>query len=246
MVATRYNVAMPERIVETGDGEAIGFWAWVLANPQIPIVLTEGEKKAACLLSFGFAAIALPGIWMGTRKAGGIHKLHPDLKPMAQSERKFIVLFDYEFKPKTQKQIRQATFSLGGAIEIEDCGVEVATLPGPEKGVDDWLAALGKRAAKSVAGVIADAASLMDYRQSKFENRCRGLHKYKPAQVVNSKYLAGAVQLAISGLIVLLSGMATGKTTLMEQWRSANGNIRIFPHNMLLKVDRQNLSGCWG
>ena len=44
------------------------FWSWVAKHPKIPIILTEGEKKAACLLSLGFVAIALPGIWMGRVK----------------------------------------------------------------------------------------------------------------------------------------------------------------------------------
>jgi hypothetical protein len=39
------------------------FWQWVLANPKVEICYTEGVKKAAALLSLGFAAIGLPGIW---------------------------------------------------------------------------------------------------------------------------------------------------------------------------------------
>ena len=34
------------------------FWSWVAKHPEIPIILTEGEKKTACLLSLGFVAIA--------------------------------------------------------------------------------------------------------------------------------------------------------------------------------------------
>ncbi len=71
------------------------FWEWVKQHPEIPIIITEGEKKAACLLSMGFVAIAAPGIW-GAR-VGSKHneKLHPDLLPMAQAGRKFIILFDH-------------------------------------------------------------------------------------------------------------------------------------------------------
>jgi len=61
-IAKRYKTAMPERVVLTNDGEALGFWSWVQSNPQIPIILCEGEKKALCLLSLGYPAIAIPGL----------------------------------------------------------------------------------------------------------------------------------------------------------------------------------------
>ena len=52
----------------------MGFWAWVIANPKVAVILTEGVKKAAALLSLGFAAIGLPGIWGGYRKNNGQHQ----------------------------------------------------------------------------------------------------------------------------------------------------------------------------
>ena len=63
------------------------------SHPEIPIILTEGEKKAACLLSLGFVAIALPGIWMGRVKDSekNMDYLHPDLMPMVSKGRKFII-----------------------------------------------------------------------------------------------------------------------------------------------------------
>lgn len=65
MVAKLHNVPMPEDITITEEGEALGFWPWVVENLEIPIILTEGEKKAGCLLTLGFVAIGLPGIWNG-------------------------------------------------------------------------------------------------------------------------------------------------------------------------------------
>ena len=70
-VSKRYNVPLPEDVVVDADGEALGFWAWVIANPKVSVTVTEGCKKAAALLSLGFAAIGLPGIWGGYRKNDG-------------------------------------------------------------------------------------------------------------------------------------------------------------------------------
>ncbi|MCC5615430.1 DUF3854 domain-containing protein, partial [Nostoc sp. CHAB 5836] len=95
LVSLRYDVPMPENIVVTHDGVALGFWAWVMAHPEIRVILTEGEKKAGCLLSLGYVAIALPGIWNGRVGNENLERLHPDLVPMAQHKRKFTILFDY-------------------------------------------------------------------------------------------------------------------------------------------------------
>ena len=43
------------------------FWPWVLSKPgSLTIVITEGAKKAAALLTAGIPAVALSGIWNGT------------------------------------------------------------------------------------------------------------------------------------------------------------------------------------
>ncbi len=53
-----------ERLVETVD---IGFWKWVV-DSDAPLTITEGAKKAGCLLTAGYIAIALPGIYSGYRQ----------------------------------------------------------------------------------------------------------------------------------------------------------------------------------
>ncbi|QFS50210.1 hypothetical protein GXM_07704 [Nostoc sphaeroides CCNUC1] len=162
---------MPENIVVTHDGVALGFWAWVMAHPEIPVILTEGEKKGGCLLTLGFVAIALPGIWNGRVGKEDLEYLHPDLVPMvtersrsmAQHKRKFVILFDYESKPKTKQQVFAATRRTCQVILQLACQCEVAVLPGPEKGIDDWVVALGKKAEKAVSTMIADALTINEY-----------------------------------------------------------------------------------
>ncbi len=70
----------------------ITFWEWIKQHPEIPIILCEGEKKAACLLSLGFVAIALPGIWNGrVGKQDFDERLHPDLVPSAGGVTKILM-----------------------------------------------------------------------------------------------------------------------------------------------------------
>ena len=99
-IALRYDVPLPENIVVTPQGRAIGFWAWVIANPKIPVLITEGAKKAGAIMSAGYVAIALPGVFNGYRqpkndwgqKIGNPH-LIPQLEAFAQKRQKDIVLF---------------------------------------------------------------------------------------------------------------------------------------------------------
>ncbi|MBD2415995.1 bifunctional DNA primase/helicase [Nostoc calcicola FACHB-389] len=169
------------------------FWEWVKQHPEIPIILCEGEKKAACLLSLGFVAIALPGIWNGrVGKQDFDERLHPDLVPMAQAGRKFIILFDYETKAKTRWSVFQATVRTAKAIESAGCLCEVALLPGPEKGVDDFVVGQGVDANALLTAIVNDAKSLKDYQRS-YRAKKWGLSKYKPDVTVNIKYLTQAL-----------------------------------------------------
>jgi hypothetical protein len=169
------------------------FWEWVKQHPEIPVILCEGEKKAACLLSLGFVAIALPGIWNGrVGKQDFDERLHPDLVPMAQAGRKFIILFDYETSSKTRWSVYQATVRTAKAIESAGSECEVALLPGPEKGVDDFVVSRSEDANALLTAIIDDAKSLADYQRS-YRAKKWGLSKYKPDVTVNIKYLTQAL-----------------------------------------------------
>lgn len=226
-IASRYNVPMPKNIVFTLDGEALGFWQWVLSHPEIPVILTEGEKKAACLLVLGFVAIALPGIWGGRVGQGEKEMLHPDLMPLAVPKRKIGILFDRDTTPKTRYQVFTATCRTGKAIQAQGAICEVVELPVTGK-IDDWAVGQGKKAVQAVGALIADALSLGDYKKSFLAGQQRGFRKYKPNLVVNTRYLSTAVKLPQSGLVCLRSDMGTGKTELLSIWR------RDFPDKRFL------------
>ncbi|AUB44798.1 Superfamily II DNA or RNA helicase (plasmid) [Nostoc flagelliforme CCNUN1] len=226
LVSLRYDVPMPELITVTQEGEALGFWAWVMEHPEIPVCLTEGEKKAACLLTLGYVAIALPGIWNGRVGKEDLEYLHPDLVPMAQHKRKFVILFDYESKPKTKQQVFAATRRTCQVILQLAIECEVAVLPGPEKGIDDWVVALGKKADKAVSTMIADALRISELNQRFFVNRARGLRKFKPNIIVNTRYLSTVIRsLPQSGLVGLASDMGTGKTEILAMIRRDNPDL---------------------
>ncbi len=258
-VAKRHNIKRdhsPLALQNTERSNPLCFWEWVQLHTEIPIILTEGEKKAACLLSMGFVAIACPGIW-GAR-VGSKHqeKLHPDLLPMAQAGRKFTILFDYETKSKTRYAVYQATLRTGEAIEAAGCECEIASLSGPEKGVDDFVAARGESAEALLTEIISDALTLKEYKQVCYP-RPRGLSKkYTPNVILNTRYLSESILVSDTqqrtesiknsylkknvgktniptatlpnrGLIALWSDMGTGKTQLMALFRQLHPQMRF-------------------
>ncbi|MDJ0903916.1 MAG: DUF3854 domain-containing protein [Xenococcus sp. MO_188.B8] len=188
-ISKRYNVPLPERIVVTPQGRALGFWNWVLENPKIPVIITEGAKKAGALLSAGYCAIALPGIYNGYRQPKddwghkiGQPKLIPQLEVFAQKGREISFCFDHDQKLKTIRNVRTAIAITGKLFVNKSCQVSVITWDDPEKGVDDLIAAKGQNyfhdLYKSRIPLSKfNLASLLD------------LSKYQPLKV-NQRYLS--------------------------------------------------------
>lgn len=149
------------------------FWYCVYKH-NIPLVITEGAKKAASLLSHGHAAIGLPGISSGYRspknewgKKIGNSYLADELAVFATSGRVFKICFDYETKPETKLNIQRDIWKTGSLLQEFGAVVKVVTLPGPDKGVDDFIVSQGKEAFEKLS---AGAISLEEWHQNQLDN----------------------------------------------------------------------------
>ena len=232
-VAARYGIKRyhsPLALRLTARTQPVNFWSWVRSNPEIPVVLAEGEKKAGSLLSQGYAAISTPGIW-GGRNAKEIdpdQKIHHDLLPLAQKGRTFIIFFDYDSKQSTREAVYKATLATAKAIEATGASCKVALLPGPEKGVDDFITARGDSASGHLTRIINNALSVEEYRfiANPADDE---LIKYVPDQTINVPYLpkSSVINLNRSGLTGICSEMATGKTSIVKNYRQKNRDERF-------------------
>ena len=232
-VASRYGIKRyhsPLALRLTARTQPVNFWSWVRSNPEIPIILTEGEKKAGSLLSQGYAAISLPGIWGGRqpKDQDPDQKLHQDLLPLAQPGRTFIILFDYDKKQSTREAVYKATLATAEAIEATGASCKVALLPGPEKGVDDFITAKGDSAEGQTARIINNALSIEEYRL--FANPADDeLIKYAPDNALCIPYLPHSTEIDLDapGLTGIKSVMATGKTSRVKIDRDRNPKERF-------------------
>ncbi|MEG4191032.1 plasmid replication protein, CyRepA1 family, partial [Microcoleus sp. Pol17_C1] len=199
---------------------ALGFWDWVIAS-GCPIIITEGEKKAAALISRGYAAIGLPGIHTGykvtergetVRKSDGTEyqrasarELHTTLQPLDTAEREITIVFDYRAGDYSNSQEFRAASTLAKLFKIAIA--KIATLPGPAKGVDDFL----------VAGGDVDAVLLAAEPFSKIQNeRLWRMHRgFSPDILTRSRYFD--TDAPASGKITAIkSGLGTGKTEYLK------------------------------
>lgn len=80
----------------------------MLADPSVPLFITEGVKKGDALVSQGLCAVALLGVWnwRGTNERGGKTVL-PEWDYIALNEREVFIVFDSDIalKPEVHRAL---------------------------------------------------------------------------------------------------------------------------------------------
>ena len=131
----------------------LSFWEWMVYHPEIPLIITEGAKKAAALISLGYAAIALPGIFNGYRqpkdefgRKTGLAKLIPQLQVFATPGRTIYFAFDKDTKTSTIANVNNAIAKTGKLFVKAGVDVKVVRWQETAKGVDDLIVQNGAEA----------------------------------------------------------------------------------------------------
>jgi hypothetical protein len=114
----------------------------MLADPHVPLWITEGQKKADALASVGMCAIALMGVWnwRGRNDDGGTTFL-TDWDYVALNGRDVRIVFDSDVMGKAG--VRAALDRLTEHLQRKGAHVTAVYLPGDghvKVGVDDYLA----------------------------------------------------------------------------------------------------------
>ncbi len=114
-----------------------------LADPKQPLFFTEGAKKADCLISNGYHAINLNGVWgwRGTNKAQGKTAL-AGFDDIALNGRTCYLIFDADVR--TNENLKQAVRRFRSYLISKGANVVPLLLPptaGGKTGIDDYFAA---------------------------------------------------------------------------------------------------------
>ena len=127
----------------------------MIGNPQIPLWITEGSKKADALASKGACAISVTGVWgfKGKNQFGGITFL-ADWDYIALKGRTAYLAFDSDIV--TKEPVRKALEHIGEHLKRKGATVSVIQLPqleGQSKtGIDDYLLRYSLEDAEKLAG----------------------------------------------------------------------------------------------
>lgn len=209
LIARRYDVALPDGYENLPHS---AFWKWVLDHPQIPIILCEGAKKAAAILSCGYVAVALPGIWNGLRQPkdedgnpDGMASLIPQLQVFAQPGRRVYFCFDQDSKRQSARSVSKALAKTAKLFLFQKCEVKVISwLAAMGKGVDDVIVTLGRGKFDELYrnALTFDEWSSQQLRQL----------TYTPDMVINQRYIGEILPPHKAQLIAVKAPKGCGKT----------------------------------
>ncbi len=204
----------PPLISNLSDTPGVTFWAWVLDNPSIALLITEGAKKAGSLLSAGYVAIALPGIYSGFRQekiwgnAIGLPYLIPQLLPFCGGGREVVFCFDQDTKAKTVKNVRTAIEKTGKLLIYKGCKVSVAQWSPYWKGIDDFIVSQG---VESFNQVFSERISLDAYKIANFS-------ALTPDLIINERYIPQSLEIPENAKIIgIKAPKGTGKTEFIAE-----------------------------
>ncbi len=154
------------------DNGQPGYWPEVLSDHSIPLLITEGAKKAGCLLSMGYAAVSIPGVWNGQVRG----RLKDSIQQFSGLGRKIYLCFDSDqvSNPKVQKALDR----LGRLLAAEGCVVFVVTWETRFKGIDDLCVEAG---ADAVYQAIAEALTFEEWKESNKSKTGKSQKRPEPA-----------------------------------------------------------------
>lgn len=231
-IADKAGVGDKYKIPDGIDIDALDEQAWekLAAISDIPLVLTEGAKKACALITAGYLAVGAVGVYNFTPKGTIL------IQELLQVPRKLVFAFDQDSKPKTIRNVTKALISTTETLTysrlVPQSNIHVATWSIANKGIDDLLVNEGINAVETS---IDKAQSFLSWRLRQ-ENKIFPKHAIK----LNQRYLYTSelveqIKQSPNPLVVLKSSKNTGKSYLAQQlFQSINDPKLTITHRIQL------------
>jgi hypothetical protein len=236
-----YLPALPPALHQSiGAPLDASFWDWIAANPDQPVIITEGGKKSLAALSLGYTALSLYGISAGVSKyetVGGerLRKLTPslipDLQRFAVPGRRFILAFDQDAAATTRRKVNAAQADLSFWLEQSGCEVQIAIWDGQNgtaKGLDDLITSQGATAWHEA---YAHAIPAPQWRiQQDLSNQVK---RQPDLTIGNQEFSEALDKIPTTGLVILSGGKGSGKSKAIgamiqgQSWLSSTPLISL-------------------
>lgn len=157
-------------------------WAEIAANADIPLIITEGEFKAAAGCKVGLITLALGGVWNWCNRKLGSSFL-TDLDAFVWGHRLTTICFDSD--AFCNHNIATAIAALG--VQLRDRGAELMVaqlpelVPGKKCGLDDFLVARG---ADALRELLNNAGAFDDLNRYLLEFNSRFVYVKNPGKLI--------------------------------------------------------------
>jgi hypothetical protein len=227
----------PNRSARQRGIQLAPFWEWIAQHPEIPIVWTEGGKKALCLLSQGEVAIALYGVNGGYLAKDTLGNpiqsyLAPDVARFAVPGRVTLLAFDQDAKETTQERVRVATQRFSKLLQAATHQPPLITFwDGSQgKGVDDLIVRQGVSAWEQTRSAALPLEHWLIWQH--LAHRLT----YPIDRRVTTQDLStlNMKDLPEEGIVAIASGKGTGKTKLIAQAIAHTENVLSAGHRVAL------------
>lgn len=177
----------PMRYVQTPDSinevyaPPIIQWEKVIGDPEVPLVITEGEKKSACGCKNGMPTLGLGGVWCFKSNAKKVALL-PQLKVIKWAGRKVYLIYDSDARTNPDVVAAQVALckeltSLGAlphVVQLPD------VVPAEKTGLDDFIVTKGMTG----LGKLLEEADAFEPMQALYELNSEVAYVKSPGLVV--------------------------------------------------------------
>jgi Domain of unknown function (DUF3854) len=240
-IARRHGIKdptfLPTRASRKRGIKMIPFWEWIAAHPEIPIVWTEGGKKALCLLSHGEVAIALYGVNGGYRSKDALGNpvppyLAPDVARFAVPGRVNILAFDQDASDSTRRRVNIATHRFSRLLQEATGQPTLITFWDVQqgKGVDDLIVSQG-----AIAWEQSQNTALPLDHWSIWQHLANRLTFPVDLRVTTHDLSTLDLQgLPNDVILAIASGKGTGKTKFIAKEVAATVNVLSAGHRVAL------------
>ena len=138
-------------------------WPALISDVTKPLIITEGEFKAAKASLMGHATIGLGGVWNFRAKSLAYGFL-PELEGIAWAKRDVYIIFDSDILEK--EGVQNAFNALSSELHMRGALVYLVLLPpavdGSKQGLDDWVVA---NPSSSIARLIRERQPITEAKK---------------------------------------------------------------------------------
>jgi hypothetical protein len=236
-IARRHSITDPTFAPDDDSAPMAPFWEWIADHPEIPIVWTEGGKKALSLLSQGEVAIALYGVNGGYLAKDALGNpvqqyLSPDVARFAVAGRVNLLAFDQDESETTRRRVNIAIQRFGKLLQTASQQPTLITFwDGAQgKGVDDLIVNQGVSAWEQARASALPMEHWLIWQH--LDHRLTyPVNLRVTTQDLSALTLEGLPE---EGILAIASGKGTGKTKFIAQTIATTETVLSSGHRVAL------------